>query len=60
MTVEIDGYSNTAGISIFSTSCLETFQFYEKKPHQYHREYIEYIKLVDVSKIIEYYNFTLV
>ena len=52
MTAEIDGYGNTAGISVFGTLCEPYTTI-----HQYHREYVAYIKSIDISRIIKQYNF---
>jgi len=55
MTADIDRFGNITEVSIFSTLCLDNF---EKKPHHGYREYVGFMKSIDISKIIKYYNFT--
>lgn len=55
MTASMDGFGSTAALSVFGTLCLNNFQ---KKPHDGHREYVAFLKSVDVSKIIHYYDFS--
>lgn len=55
MIAALDEFGETAEISVFFTLCLTNFN---KKPHRYHRAYVAFMKSIDVSKIIAYYDFS--
>lgn len=49
------GIGHTVDISIIFTLCLENFK---QRPHHGHREYVDFMRSIDVTQIIKYYNFT--
>lgn len=54
MTADVEGISGYTDfeISIFGTLCEPYTEI-----HRYHREYVAYMKSIDISKIIKQYNF---
>jgi len=52
MIAELDGYGDTAGISVFCTLCEPHTNIY-----RYKSEYVAYMKSIDIAKIIKQYNF---